>query len=103
MFPFEKALNLPVPGTWAVSTNSAGEVAFGNVTDACKTQNEICFRVSLLRKESKIYIQEKNWLNVETKFVEPTLNTQYIIIIYNSYITNFNVPDLCSSAMLLKQ
>ena len=50
MFPFEKALNLPVPGTWAVSTSSAGEVGFGNVTDACKTQNEICFRVSLLQQ-----------------------------------------------------
>ena len=57
MFPFEKALNLPVPGTWAASTSSAGEVGFANVTDVCKTQNEICFGVLVK-------------INIETEFVE---------------------------------
>lgn len=64
-----------MPATCAVSTSSAGEVGFGNVTDACKTQNEICFMVSLFHKESKISIQEKkNWSNVETKLVEKIQN-----------------------------
>jgi len=100
MFPFEKALNLPVPDTWAVSTSSAGEVGFGNVTDACKTQNEICFNCYI--KSQRFTFREKLVKCRNQICGKDTKYTIYINI-YNSYIANFNVHDLCSSAMLLKQ